>query len=259
MNPEFWLKISGTIISILLVLYLSLVSIPNLYFKTETGVVEKTTQIKIKTNFGSLEAVLLQETKLARENFIYISYHKLYDGNSFHRITNSESFKVIQAGDLGFEAKTFADEIWKKAPEEYSPEEQFELNKYQKKEPTPELLAPEYYKISYNEEFGMWENVYKKGLLVMANAGKDTNSSQFFITLEDTILQPNYTVFGYIKPESFGVLDKINIEVYPINIDGERVPDGQPNQEIIIQEVTYKPHTVQNFIKTKFDKIKNKF
>ena len=32
----------------------------------------------------------------------------------------------------------------------------------------------------------------------MANAGPNTNGSQFFITLDDVRLPPNYTVFGKV-------------------------------------------------------------
>lgn len=40
---------------------------------------------------------------------------------------------------------------------------------------------------------------YDKGIVAMANAGPDTNGSQFFIMLEDTPqLPPNYTIFGKV-------------------------------------------------------------
>ena len=32
----------------------------------------------------------------------------------------------------------------------------------------------------------------------MANAGPDTNGSQFFLVFADSVLRPNYTVFGMI-------------------------------------------------------------
>ena len=37
---------------------------------------------------------------------------------------------------------------------------------------------------------------YTKGTLAMANAGPNTNGSQFFIMHGDTGLPPNYTIFG---------------------------------------------------------------
>lgn len=39
---------------------------------------------------------------------------------------------------------------------------------------------------------------YKKGIVAMANAGPDTNGSQFFIVLEDTGLPKQYNIFGNV-------------------------------------------------------------
>jgi len=39
---------------------------------------------------------------------------------------------------------------------------------------------------------------YNKGIVAMANAGKNTNGSQFFIMLEDTPLKPDYSIFGRV-------------------------------------------------------------
>lgn len=51
---------------------------------------------------------------------------------------------------------------------------------------------------------------YVRGTVAMANAGKDTNGSQFFIVHADYPLPKNYTIFGQVtgKPD-LGVLDKI--------------------------------------------------
>ncbi|MGH2928042.1 MAG: peptidylprolyl isomerase, partial [Solirubrobacteraceae bacterium] len=37
---------------------------------------------------------------------------------------------------------------------------------------------------------------YERGTLAMANAGPDTNGSQFFVMHGDNPLPPNYTIFG---------------------------------------------------------------
>ncbi|MEO6509036.1 MAG: peptidylprolyl isomerase [Patescibacteria group bacterium] len=39
---------------------------------------------------------------------------------------------------------------------------------------------------------------YTKGIVAMANAGPDTNGSQFFIMLDDNDLPPAYTIFGNV-------------------------------------------------------------
>jgi cyclophilin family peptidyl-prolyl cis-trans isomerase len=49
---------------------------------------------------------------------------------------------------------------------------------------------------------------YERGTLAMANAGKNTNGSQFFIVHKDAGLQPDYTIFGKLT-EGLETLDKI--------------------------------------------------
>lgn len=49
---------------------------------------------------------------------------------------------------------------------------------------------------------------YKRGTLAMANAGKNTNGSQFFVMHADYNLPPNYTIFGKLTGGE-DVLDKI--------------------------------------------------
>ncbi len=51
--------------------------------------------------------------------------------------------------------------------------------------------------------------VYPRGTLAMANAGPNTNGSQFFMVYKDTQLPPEYTVFGKIQQDGLATLDKI--------------------------------------------------
>jgi cyclophilin family peptidyl-prolyl cis-trans isomerase len=49
---------------------------------------------------------------------------------------------------------------------------------------------------------------YNRGILAMANAGPNTNGSQFFVMHADYALPPNYTIFGRLSGGE-DVLDKI--------------------------------------------------
>jgi cyclophilin family peptidyl-prolyl cis-trans isomerase len=49
---------------------------------------------------------------------------------------------------------------------------------------------------------------YERGILAMANAGPNTNGSQFFVMHADYGLPPNYTIFGRLTSGE-DVLDKI--------------------------------------------------
>ena len=50
---------------------------------------------------------------------------------------------------------------------------------------------------------------YGPGTLAMANAGPDTNSSEFFIVYADTPLPPSYTVFGTIDEATLALVEDV--------------------------------------------------
>ena len=74
---------------------------------------------------------------------------------------------------------------------------------------------------------------YARGTLAMANAGPDTNGSQFFMVYEDTQLPPSYTVFGSIDDAGLEVLDAVAKKG---TADGS--PDGPPKEKVQIESVT---------------------
>ena len=76
---------------------------------------------------------------------------------------------------------------------------------------------------------------YTKGTVAMANAGPNTNGSQFFIVhAADAPLPPNYTIFGRVRDE-LDTLDKIaNTPVGPAR-GGER---SKPQKDVTLQSVT---------------------
>ena len=78
---------------------------------------------------------------------------------------------------------------------------------------------------------------YGRGLLAMANAGPNTNGSQFFMVYGDAQLSPDYTVFGSISDAGLEVLDKVAHAGH----DGSFDPSpggGKPNMEVKFTAVT---------------------
>jgi len=77
-----------------------------------------------------------------------------------------------------------------------------------------------------DENFDLSHN--RPGLLSMANAGKDTNGSQFFITLAATQhLDGKHVVFGEVEEDGHEVLRKL---------EGFGSHNGQTNDDIRIVE-----------------------
>jgi peptidyl-prolyl cis-trans isomerase B (cyclophilin B) len=70
---------------------------------------------------------------------------------------------------------------------------------------------------------------YPRGTVAMANAGPDTNGSQFFIVYRDSGIDPNYPVFGRVTA-GLDVIDRVAASGAP---DG----DGPPNLSVIVEGV----------------------
>ncbi|MCU9518645.1 peptidylprolyl isomerase [Corynebacterium sp. ES2794-CONJ1] len=77
------------------------------------------------------------------------------------------------------------------------------------------------------------QGLYMAGTVAMANAGPDTNGSQFFINYKDSPLPPNYTLFGTVEPEGMDVLR--DIAAHGVK-DG--AVDGPPAQSVEIEKVS---------------------
>jgi len=67
----------------------------------------------------------------------------------------------------------------------------------------------------------------------MANAGPNTNGSQFFMVYDDSPLPAAYTVFGSISPAGLEVLDRIAER----GVKGG-AGDGAPKQPVRVTGVT---------------------
>jgi cyclophilin family peptidyl-prolyl cis-trans isomerase len=120
----------------------------------------------IKTNNGTIRVELLEdEAPKTTENFRLLAERGYYDGIIFHRVIKGF---MIQGGDpqgsgRGGESAwggKFADEI--------------------------------------NASSALYQGPYEAGTVAMANAGPNTNGSQFFIMHVDYPLPPNYTKFGKV-------------------------------------------------------------
>ncbi|GGO67583.1 hypothetical protein GCM10010910_29680 [Microbacterium nanhaiense] len=61
---------------------------------------------------------------------------------------------------------------------------------------------------SYADELDGSET-YEAGTVAMANAGPDTNGSQFFLVYDDTVLGPDYTVFGHMDEASTALVAEL--------------------------------------------------
>jgi cyclophilin family peptidyl-prolyl cis-trans isomerase len=75
---------------------------------------------------------------------------------------------------------------------------------------------------------------YVKGTLAMANAGPNTNGSQFFIVHGDNVgLPPNYTIFGMLR-DGVEVLDALANSPVTGGAGGEQ---SRPSERLEIQTV----------------------
>ncbi|GAA3714955.1 hypothetical protein GCM10022204_37790 [Microlunatus aurantiacus] len=79
---------------------------------------------------------------------------------------------------------------------------------------------------------------YTKGVIAMANAGANTNGSQFFLVFRDSTSldqKPDYTIFGKVDPSGIPVLERMAAE----GQDGtDPAGGGRPNNPSEILEVT---------------------
>ena len=121
------------------------------------------TKLNINTNQGTIQVDLKEEiAPKACENFLTHSKNGYYNGIIFHRVIPAF---MIQGGDPTGTG-TAGESIWGSTFEDE--------------------VAPN---IQFN----------KPGLLAMANAGPNTNGSQFFITTASTPwLNMNHTIFGEV-------------------------------------------------------------
>ena len=87
---------------------------------------------------------------------------------------------------------------------------------------------------SFPDELG-GDETYPAGTIAMANAGANTNGSQFFLVFRDSQFPPSYTTFGTIDEAGLGVID----EIAAVGNDGANpAGGGTPNEDVTIEKVT---------------------
>src|SRR5699024_2721619 len=77
------------------------------------------------------------------------------------------------------------------------------------------------------------QTIYPRGSIAMANAGADTNGSQFFLNYDDSTLAPDYTYFGNVTKEGLDTLDGIAEK----SVEGGGA-DGAHAEEVRIESAT---------------------
>ncbi len=158
----------------------------------------KTYTATIKTNMGDVKVQLFpKESPTAVNNFVFLAKEGFYDGVKFHRVIKGF---MIQTGDPRGNGTG----------------------------------GPGY---SFKDELeAARSRGYKKGIVAMANAGPNTNGSQFFIMDADYGLPPNYVVFGQVS-EGQDVVNKIaSVSVGPGAGGGREV--SSPTVDVRMDSVT---------------------
>lgn len=150
--------------------------------------------VAIKTNMGEIRFVTYDaDAPKTVNNFITLAQKGFYNGTIFHRVIDGF---MIQGGDpigtgTGGPGYAFEDEL------------------------NPGT-------VSYKEG-------YKKGVVAMANAGPNTNGSQFFIMVADYPLPHNYTIFGKV------ISGQDTADAIAKSKTG---PNDRPVSPIIMEEIT---------------------
>ena len=176
-----------------------------------TGVpAEGTVAVHLATTAGPIGLTLDRAAAPCTVNsFVSLTQQGYFNDTPCHRLVTEVGLEVLQCGDpsgrgSGGPGYTFANE--------------YPTNQYPAGDRAAQAPA-----------------VYPRGTVAMANAGPDTNGSQFFLVYADSVLAPQYTVFGTISEEGLATLEK----VAAAGDDGS-IPagGGKPKTPVQIQTAT---------------------
>jgi peptidyl-prolyl cis-trans isomerase B (cyclophilin B) len=148
------------------------------------------------TSVGDFTLTLdADKTPCTVNSFVSLAKQGYFDGTSCHRLT-TQGILVLQCGD-----------------------------------PTGTGRGGPGY--SFDDELSGKET-YPAGTLAMANAGANTNGSQFFIVYGETPLPPSYTVFGSVDDATVAAIEKV-AAAGTDNANGQG--DGAPVTPVAITSV----------------------
>jgi cyclophilin family peptidyl-prolyl cis-trans isomerase len=159
----------------------------------------------IDTDKGPIEIEFLEtDQPKAVENFRLLAEHGYYDGLTFHRVVKGF---MIQGGDPTGDG-TGGESAWGGSfPDEI------------------------------NADSALYRDGYRRGLVAMANAGPNTNGSQFFIMHQDYQLPPNYVIFARVT-SGMSAVDAIAETPPTVGPGGE---DSKPVTTPVIKKITVRP------------------
>ena len=159
----------------------------------------------IETDKGPIEIEFFEtDAAKAVENFRLLAEHNYYDGLTFHRIVKGF---MIQGGDPSGDG-TGGESAW------------------------GGMFADE-----INPGSALYRDGYKRGLVAMANAGPNTNGSQFFILHDDYPLPPRYVIFAKVTG-GMDTLDALANTPTTLGADGVM---SRPLTPPVIKKVTVRP------------------
>ena len=172
------------------------------------GIVELT----LDTSIGAIPLVLDRtQAPCTVNSFVDLSKRGFYNGTSCHRLSTDPGGQLYQCGDptgtgAGGPGYTFADEY-----------------------PVPQFTAEA--ETSYLPPAVL----YPRGTVAMANAGvENSNGSQFFLLLGDSLLRPDFTAFGRIDDAGMAVLEAAAAHGH----DGSSpIGGGAPTTPVVIGNV----------------------
>ena len=166
--------------------------------KTQQKPMTDTIRVTFKTSHGDVALELFpKEAPLTVENFVKLARAGFYDGTRFHRVIKGF---MIQGGD-----PYSRDDDWS----------------------NDGTGGPGY---TFKDEINAHKIV--RGALAMANAGPDTNGSQFFIVTTDAApwLDGKHTVFGRVTA-GMETVDKIE------NVKTDKARGDHPIQNVTINAI----------------------